>query len=267
MARHVGARAPHRQWRRRPVLSGLLVTHVERFTRGIGDRIVVPRCQPVLPRVLAPRVRHSGFGDHGSELLVGDHVDPRCGCRLAVVETDHVLAPVAGEAADAVPELQLATGRRRHAGRQIRYGFGSCLTRWTEPRRRERRIARIGRSTTRNLLGKRPAPIADDHARDGLQEHAIFVGDLLGAADEDAARLVHQLALDARREQAHDLLLQQRAITGLVFVPDHEVDGQALQSPVRMRLDQAANEIDVLGIANLQEHDRQVARDGVAPQP
>ena len=85
--------------------------------------------------------------------------------------------------------------------------------------------------------------------------------------DEDAARPIHHVRLDARRDEPHDLILQQLPISGLVFVPDHQVDGQALEAPVGVRLHELPRQVDVGGVGDLQQHDRQVAGNRLPPQP
>ncbi|MNS87683.1 hypothetical protein D3C72_1216330 [compost metagenome] len=99
-----------------------------------------------------------------------------------------------------------------------------------------------------------------------MQQDAVFVGDLLGQAHEDAARAVDRLRIDARRDQAHDLVVQQLAVTRLLFVPDHQVDDQSLQAPVGMRLHHLARQFDIGRVAYLQQHDGQVAGNGIRPQ-
>ena len=61
--------------------------------------------------------------------------------------------------------------------------------------------------------------------------------------------------------------MQALPVTGMVLVPDHQIDGQAFQPPVGMGLDQLADEIDIGGIADLQQDDRQIAGNRIAPQP
>ncbi|EGF32456.1 hypothetical protein IMCC9480_2461 [Oxalobacteraceae bacterium IMCC9480] len=60
--------------------------------------------------------------------------------------------------------------------------------------------------------------------------------------------------------------MQLLAIAGVVFVPDDQVDGQTFQAPVRMRLYQLAHQFDVRQFLDLDQHDRQVARNRIAPQ-
>jgi hypothetical protein len=47
-----------------------------------------------------------------------------------------------------------------------------------------------------------------------LQQDAVFVGDLVGQAHEDAAGPVDGLRIDAGGDQAHDLVVQQLAVAG-----------------------------------------------------
>ncbi len=113
---------------------------------------------------------------------------------------------------------------------------------------------------------KLPLRIGDDDACDALHQDAVLGGDLLGAPDEDASGTVEQLRIDAARDQAHDLILQQLAVTRVVLVPDDQIDGETLQPPIRMRLHYLPNQVDIGRIADLQQHDRQIAGDRVAPQ-
>ena len=52
----------------------------------------------------------------------------------------------------------------------------------------------------------------------------------------------------------------------MVFVPDDQIDRQSLQSPVGVRLDELSDEINFLGVADAQQHDRQVTGDAVSPE-
>ena len=67
--RHVRADAAAGQRRGGPELSRLLVAQVERLAAGVAHRIVVPRRETELVRVLAPRVRRAGLRDHRAEIL------------------------------------------------------------------------------------------------------------------------------------------------------------------------------------------------------
>ena len=85
-------------------------------------------------------------------------------------------------------------------------------------------------------------------------------------ANEDAARPVDHMGFDAGRDEAEDLLLQPLAVHVVLFVPDHEVDRESLQPPPRVGLHHLPHEVDVAGLADLHQHDRQVARNRIAPQ-
>jgi hypothetical protein len=92
-----------------------------------------------------------------------------------------------------------------------------------------------------------------------LGAQAILVGYLVHATHENAARPVYDVGFDAGGDQSHDAILQQLAITGFVLVPDHHVDREAFQAPVRMRLHELAHQVDMCEVPDLQQHDRQVS--------
>ena len=75
------------------------------------------------------------------------------------------------------------------------------------------------------------------------------------------------MRLDAGGDEAEDLLLQPLAVDVALLVPDHQVDRQALQAPPGVGLHHLPDEVDARRFTDPQQHDRQVARDGVAPQP
>ena len=60
--------------------------------------------------------------------------------------------------------------------------------------------------------------------------------------------------------------MKQLPVSGMIFVPDHQVHRQPLQTPVRMGLDELAHQINVGRVSYLQQHDRQVAGNGIAPE-
>ena len=83
---------------------------------------------------------------------------------------------------------------------------------------------------------------------------------------EDAAGSIDHVGFEARGNQPHDLFLEQLPVTGVIFVPDHQVHRQSLQAPVRVGLHELAHQIDIGRVADLQQHDRQIAGNGVAPE-
>jgi hypothetical protein len=175
---------------------------------------------------------------------------------LAAEQRDDVLGSVRRETSEPVGEDQLVRG-----GRLVRCAAGAM-----SPRRHEARHLRLGRRPARQLLRQAPPAVGEDRPGHRLHEDAILVRNLLGPAHEDPAGAVDHVRLDARGDEPHDPVLQHLAVAAAVLVPDHQVHGEALQAPVRVRLHHLADELDVVRIAHLQQHDRQVARDGVAPE-
>ena len=72
------------------------------------------------------------------------------------------------------------------------------------------------------------------------------------------ARLVHAM-------QCLERSLQVPLVGRAAVVEDHEIDGQLLQAPVLVSLQQLARDGDVVEIVDLEQHDRQIARDPLAP--
>jgi hypothetical protein len=92
------------------------------------------------------------------------------------------------------------------------------------------------------------------------------LGDLLAAPDEDAARLVLHLRLDPRGDQIGDLVVQGLPVDRDVLVQDDQLGRQPLHAPVGVRLDQLPDDLDLLRVADVEQDDRRVARNAVAPK-
>ena len=60
--------------------------------------------------------------------------------------------------------------------------------------------------------------------------------------------------------------MQNLAVGGVIFVPDHQVHRQAFQTPVRMGLYEMAHQIDIRLIFDLKQDDGQITGNGVAPE-
>ena len=52
----------------------------------------------------------------------------------------------------------------------------------------------------------------------------------------------------------------------MVFVPDHQVDGQSLEPPIRVGLDKLTHQVDIRLIFNAKKHDREIPGDGITPE-
>ncbi len=264
VARGVVASAACRQRRRGPELAGSFVAQVERFAAGVAHRIVMPWRQAELVGVLVPGVGLAAFRDHGAEAGVGQHVGPWRRGALRFAGGDHVFAAVFREAADAVFQLQyLLAARWDDQIAVVARVFAATVVASINGQRRHAQHRRAG---ALDLLGQRATAVADDHARYRLQQDAVFGGDLVAHAHENAARTVDGLGVDPRGDQPHDLIVQQLAVTRLVFVPDHQVHYQPFQAPVGVGLHHLPHQFDVGRVLDLQQDDRQVAGNCVGPQ-
>ena len=113
------------------------------------------------------------------------------------------------------------------------------------------RRTQLRRPAPVDLVGERAALVADDDAGNRLKQIAILNRHVLGGAHKNATRPINHMRLYSRGDQAHDLFLQHLPIAAAIFVPDHQVDDQALESPVGVRLYQLAHQIDIFGGADL----------------
>ena len=252
----VGRRPAHGQRHRRPEVAAVLVAQVEGLTARIAHRVVVPGTEAELVGVLAPGVAESALGDDAAEVRVRQDVHPRHGRDLPRRGRNDILAPVGGEASETVEEDQVGARRqgRRRGVRVVR------------PDGLQTRRRRSGVATAMDLLRQRSAAVGENRAGDCLHQNAVLARYVLRRSYEDAARPVYHAGFDARGDQPHDLVVELLPIAGVILVPDDQVRGQPLQAPVGVGAHQLAHQIDVGRIPDLQQHERQVAGDGVAPQ-
>ncbi len=112
---------------------------------------------------------------------------------------------------------------------------------------------------------QRPPAVGEDGPGDRLEKNAVLVRYLVPRSYEDAAGSIGHVGFEARGNQPHDLFVEELPVTGVIFVPDHQVHRQSFQAPVRVGLHELAHQIDIGRVSDLQQHDRQVAGNGVAP--
>ncbi len=241
-------------------------------------------------RILEPGVARRTFADHRAQAGIGDHVGPRRRCRRAFTQHHHVFAAVVTEAAGTVVELAGATvGQERprvvHVlvmrGGGGQAGLNARVGDDRQPRRllhREfqfflHRLRHKGRNPFRggslapHLRNQRAVFVADHRACHRLQQDTVLVGHVLHRPHENAAGAVEQAGLRTGGHHAQDLVLQLLPVAGLAVVPDHQVGVETLLAPVGMGLHQLPDQFHVLRVGDLEQHDGQVARDGMAPQP
>ena len=242
-------------------MPALFVADVKGFTTGIAHRIIAPRGEAELMGIFAPGVSHAAFGKDGSKLSICQHVHPGCRGYVCGRRCNHVLAPIGGEAAEPVVEEEIA-GRSSRSGRRE---INAMHSRRREARQIQMRCAHFHQAAPIDLLSQRAALVADDHARDCLHQNAILIRYLFRPPHENSTGFIHHMRFDARGNQSHDLFLQQLAVSGAIFVPHHQVHDQSFQAPISVGLYQLAYQIDIRQVANLQQHDRQIARNRIAP--
>ena len=247
-------------------MSALLVAQIKGFAAGIAHWIVVPRREPELMGVVTPGVGHTTFGDDGAEALIGQHVHPGCWRRFCARGGDDIFTTVGRESAQPIVVKQIGQRCRQRLVARHAAALGLVDPRWFQARLMQMRCPRIAQRASVNLLCQRAATVGDDRARDGLKQIAVFNRHMFGRTHKNAAWPVDDLRLNTGRNQTHDLVLQQLPVTAAILVPDHQIHHQPLQPPVRMRLDELAHQFDVFRRADLQQHDRQIAGDGIAPQ-
>ena len=132
--------------------------------------------------------------------------------------------------------------------------------------RRETRNEHFRQAATVDLVPQRPPAVDEDGASDRLQQNAVLVRYLVRGSYKDAAWPIGHVGFKARGNQPHDLFVEQLPVTGVIFGPDHQVHGQSFQAPVCVGLDELAYQIDIGRVCNLQQHNRQIAGNRVAPQ-
>ncbi len=251
---HVAGATAGGQGRRRPERTRFLVADIDRLAAAVGKRVIVPGGQAELVRVFRPGIRAAALADDRADVRAGDHVDPRRRRGLAGFEGDHVFAPVGREAAQAVAENAFAR-------RQRIYLFDDRVLQGLQTVR-----PTLFRYAAFQRLDQRFGGIAEHDAGDGLQQDPLILGQLFGAPHEDAARFIDYLRFRTCVDQPHDLVMQHCPVAREVLVHDHQVRGQTLHPPIGMGLQRLLDQVDTVEIADAQQDDRQIARNGKAPQ-
>ena len=125
----------------------------------------------------------------------------------------------------------------------------------------------IGPQATFELLFECAIGVSEDHSRDRLQEGAILVAELFGSPNEDTSRSVEGRGIRSGRTESNDQVLQFLTITRIAIVPDDQIHRQSFDPPVAVGLHELPHQLQSLRLSNSQEHNREVARDPVSPQP
>ena len=99
-----------------------------------------------------------------------------------------------------------------------------------------------------------------------MDQDAVLLRYLVRRSYENAAGSIGHVGFDACGNEPHDLVVEKLPVTGVIFVPDHQVHRQSFQTPVRVGLHELAHQVDIGRIFNLQQHNRQIAGNGVSPE-
>ena len=246
----------NRQRGRAPGPAAVIVADVQRFAGPIADRVVRPRRDLVLAAVQAPGAAGTRLRNQKTELLVGDDVYPRGGCRLALAQHRDVFSAVLGESSETVEKVEL--GSRQAGGSGV--GPGRA--------RRRRRRGCSGLPSTRDLLRKATVLAHQDDARGPVQKIQFLGRQVRGVEDEETAP---PWVVERRRgltdlHHALEQRLQVLGIGGPFLVQEHNVHGQALAAPVLVCAQQLAHDLAIIRIVDPAQHDRIVTGDAVTPQ-
>ena len=167
-------------------------------------------------RILAPGVGHAVLRYHRAKLRIRQHIHPRCGRDLRGRGVYYVLVSIGREPAEAIVQNEIASDFNIHRG------FGAVIARWLQTR-----YPHFPQAAAIELFRQRATAIAENDARHRLKQNAVFARHLFRGAHENAARLINHMRFDARCNHANNLILQQLPVTGVIFVPDHQVHRQS----------------------------------------
>ena len=264
MSHDIRASATGRLRSGRPEAAGIFVADVDGLAARVRDRVIGPWREPELVAVVDPRAAAARLGDHGADARIRQTVDPRCGRGHARLEADHVFAAVGREATEAVEGVEWAWCQLRLECRGGgRWRVGQCES----PPRFERRDGDLRPTAFFCLLDQRAAFVGEHHAGGRLQQHAILFRELFATTHENAAGTVDESCLRAGGDESDDRLVQDLSIDGVILVPDDEVDVEAVHPPPGMGANRLVHQFELVAIADADQHDRQIARDAVPPEP
>ena len=128
-----------------------------------------------------------------------------------------ILVAIRGESAESVEKQQIVA----------RQG-GNCRGGGTvSPGRRKERHGNFPKIPAVDLVRQHPPAVGDDGAGDRLEQDAFLARYLVRRPYENAARLIRHVGAFACGNEPHDLFLELLPVTGVIFVPDHQVHRQS----------------------------------------
>ena len=83
------------------------------------------------------------------------------------------------------------------------------------------------KAATVDLVRQRSPTVGEDGPSDRLEKNAVLVRYLVRRSYKDAAGSIGHVGFDAGGNQPHDLVVEELPVTGVIFVPDHQVHRQS----------------------------------------
>ena len=129
----------------------------------------------------------------------------------------YVLAPIRSESSQPIEEEQIVARQR---GRWR--GFGAAGSGW-----RKAWHGYFPKAATVDLVPQRTPTVGKDGPGDRLEKNAVLVLYLVGRSYKDAPGSIGHVGFDACGNQPHNLFLKKLPVSGVIFVPDHQVHRQS----------------------------------------
>ena len=241
---------------RAPDVTTFQILEIDRLIGLIGNRIVRPGIDLVLLAVAGP-VEARAFCRHlKAEMAVGNDIDPGRGSLFPARQADDIFPAILAETAQAVEKLQVERFARCECGLvDARLGTPSSAAAFLPVGQRVQLVCQRAAPCAQVDPGRRPEGIA----RLGPEQ--------IGAQQVDLALTV-RTACGRQRGMNNSLqrLLQLLGIGCRTVVEDHQIDRQALQPPVFVRIDHLQNEGNFIFFADPHQRDGKVPRYAGAPQ-
>ena len=117
-----------------------------------------------------------------------------------------------------------------------------------------------------HLADQRPAAADQHHAGRRLEQDPVFLRQMSGFPEKNAAGLVNQSVRVAAAAQVHQVLLQLLKIARRVFIQNDKVHLETFQPPIRMSSEELLHQGHLGHLGDAHQHDRLVAGDSKSPQ-
>src|ERR1017187_6956083 len=242
--------------RRRPDLRGLLVPKIELFARRVGDRMVRPGGETVLPAVDRPGKSSARFVDDTAEIVVCENVAPGSRRVLPRPEVDCIFPAVLRKATEAIVETQVhRPGKRR-----------LHLVRHACPGGLKTRRRRVRLSGSRKLLRERTSRLVENNTRNGFEQTHLVLAHLVREEQVHAPAAAQELVCAQFVKQREDALAHRLHVAGDARAEYHEIDVEPAPTPELVSADEDAQETHFARLVCAKEQDGKITREPEAPE-